>query len=136
MLPDFAPAEHAPALKPQMLEPEANGWTICHDVFTGVTKVRRTENEGVRRHEGHGMETGVWRESEYSIRPDDPLSAKVDIRTRRQYGRGNWSVASETRIEFTASASAFLVKARLEAFEEDRSVFVRDWSLAIPRDHV
>jgi len=135
MLPDFAPAEHAPALKPQMLEPEAHGWTICHDVSTGVTKVRRIENEGVRRHEGHDMETGSWRESEYSIRPDDPLSARMDIRTRRQYRRGNWSVASETRIEFAASASAFLVKARLEAFEEDRPVFVRDWSLAIARDH-
>lgn len=82
------------------------------------------------------METGSWRESEYSIRPDEPLSAKADIRTRRLYRRGAWSVKSETRIEFTASANEFLVKARLEAFEQDRSVLVRDWTLAIPRDHV
>jgi hypothetical protein len=136
LLPEFPTAEHAPALKPHMLEPEANGWTVCHDVFSGVTKVRRIENEGVRRHEGHGMETGSWRESEYSIRPDDPLSARADITTRRLYRRGAWSVGSETRIEFTANASEFLVKARLEAFEQDRSVFVRDWTLAIPRDHV
>ena len=136
MLPEFQPAEHAPVLKPEMIEPEANGWTVCHDVFTGLTKVRRTENEGVKRHAGHGMETGAWRHGEYSIKPDDPLSAKAEIRTRRLYRRGEWSVESETHIAFTANEGEFLVEARLEAFEQGKSVLVREWSLAIPRDGV
>ena len=136
MLPEFPPAEHAPALKPEMIEPEVNAWTVCHDVFTGLTKVYRIENEGVRRHEDHGMETGGWRESEYSIKPDDPLSAKAEIRMRRLYRRGEWSVESETHIAFAATEVDFLVEARLEAFEQDKSVLVRNWSLAIPRDCV
>jgi putative CocE/NonD family hydrolase len=135
-LPEFPPAEHAPALKPHFLEPEANGWTICHDVLSGITKVRRIENEGVRLHEGHEMETGAWRESEYAIEPGDPLSAKVDIAARRRYARKEWSVASATRIEVAASETDFLVKATLEAFEQNKSVFARSWSLTIPRDHV
>jgi hypothetical protein len=51
-----------------MLEPEHNVWTICHDVHTGVTTVNRIENEVVRRNEGHGIETGAWRKSNYSIK--------------------------------------------------------------------
>ena len=136
MLPEFGPAEHAPALTLNMLEAGTDGWTICHDVFTGLTKVRRTEHEGVRRHDDHGMETGAWRESEYSIKPNDPLSAEADIRTRRIYRRGEWSVESETHIAFAANAGEFLVKASLQAFEQGKSVLVRNWSFAIPRDCV
>ena len=136
MLPEFGPAEHAPALTLNMLEAGTDGWTICHDVFTGLTKVRRTEHEGVRRHDGHGMETGAWRESEYSIKPNDPLSAEADIRTRRIYRRAEWAVESETHIAFAANAGEFLVKASLQAFEQGKSVLVRNWSFAIPRDCV
>jgi hypothetical protein len=60
---------HRPdTLKPDMVESEHNAWTICHDVPTGVTTVRRIENEVVRRYEGHGIQTGAWRKSNYSIK--------------------------------------------------------------------
>jgi hypothetical protein len=132
----FAPPEHATPLVPHFLEPEANGWTICHDVHSAVTTVRRIENDGVRRHEGHGMETGAWRESLYSIKADDPLSATVDIATRRGYARAEWAVSSTTRIVMHASETQFHVEAFLEAFEGDRLAYKNHWTLAIPRDHV
>jgi hypothetical protein len=135
-LKEFLPPEHAPALVPDMLEPEYNAWTICHDVHTGVTTVRRIDNEGVRRHEGHGMETGAWRESSYSIKPDDPLSAQADIVSKRQYSRGEWSVSSTTQIVMSSTATRFVVRATLSAYEKEQLVFNRKWSLEIPRDHL
>jgi uncharacterized protein len=135
-LPEFLPAEHAPALQPDMLEPEFNAWSTCHDVYTGVTTVHRIENEGVRRHEGHAMETGGWRESQYSIRPEDPLTAKADIASKRQYSRGNWAVSSATRIVLSSTETHFVVRATLDAYEKEQQVFTRSWSLEIPRDHV
>jgi uncharacterized protein len=119
-----------------MLEPEFNAWSTCHDVYTGVTTVHRIENEGVRRHEGHAMETGGWRESQYSIRPEDPLTAKADIASKRQYSRGNWAVSSATRIVLSSTETHFVVRATLDAYEKEQQVFTRSWSLEIPRDHV
>jgi hypothetical protein len=78
-----------------MLEPEHNAWTICHDVHTGVTTVRPIENEVVRRHEGRGIETGEWRESNTASRQVYPLSTQADIASKRQYSRG--SEAFQTR---------------------------------------
>jgi hypothetical protein len=82
------------------------------------------------------METGAWRESLYSIKAKDSLSASVDIATRRRYGRGKWEVSSATRIVMHSSETHFHVEAFLEAFEGDRPVHKNRWTLAIPRDHV
>jgi hypothetical protein len=113
-----------------------NAWTICHDVYSGVTSVQRVENEGIRRLEGHEMETGGWRQSDYSIKPDDPLSARADITSKRQYSRGGWKVSSATRIVFSSTETHFTVRATLDAYEKDQRVFNRSWSFEIPRDHV
>jgi putative CocE/NonD family hydrolase len=136
LLTDFGPPEHTPPLTPDMLEPGFNSWTICHDVYTGVTTVRRIENDGVRRHAGHRLETGAWRESNYSINPNDPLSARADIASKRQYSREGWSVSSTTQIVVTSTETDFAVHATLNAYEKEQHVFNRKWSLKIPRDHV
>jgi hypothetical protein len=136
LLTDFGPPEHTPPLRPDMLEPEFISWTICHDVYTGVTTVRRIENEGVRRHGDHRLETGSWRESNYSIKPDDPLSARADIRLKRHYSREGWSVSSTTEIIMSSTETHFTVQATLNAFEKEDLVLDRKWSLEIPRDHV
>ena len=136
LLTDFRPAEHTPPLRPDMLEPEFISWTICHDVHTGITTVRRIENEGVRRHADHHLETGGWRESIYSIKPDDPLSARADIQSKRQYSREGWCVSSTTQIVATSTETHFVVHAMLNAYEKEQLVFNRKWSLEIPRDHV
>jgi hypothetical protein len=136
LLTDFGPPEHTPPLRPDMLENEFNSWTICHDVYAGVTSVRRIENEGVRRHAGHRLEAGAWRESIYSIKPNDPLSARADIASKRQYSREGWSVSSTTQIVVTSTETHFVVHATLDAYEEKQLVFNRMWSLEIPRDHV
>jgi hypothetical protein len=101
-----------------------------------VTTVRRIEKEGVRRHAGHRLETGSWRESNYSIKPDDPLRARADIRSKRQYSRDGWSVSSTTQIVMSSTETHFTVQATLKAFEKEELVFERKWSLDIPRDHV
>ena len=119
-----------------MLEPEFISWTNCHDVYTGVTTVRRIENEGVRRHADHRLETGGWRESNYIIKPNDPLSARADIRSKRQYSREGWSVSSTTQIVVSSTETHFTVQATLNAYEKEQLVFDRKWSLDIPRDHV
>jgi len=136
VLEDFAPAEHALPSRQSILEPEMRSWTVCQDVYTGITIVRRIENDGVRRYEDHGLETGEWRESVYKIKPDDPLSAEADIASKRQYSRGNWKVWSASRIIMTSSATHFQVRATLDAYEQDERVIARSFDLKIPRDHV
>jgi hypothetical protein len=82
------------------------------------------------------LDVGSWRDSIYTVAPDDPLSAKVDISSRRLYRRRDWEISSETRIVMTATLTHFIVSATLDAYEGEHRVFARSWSLEIPRDHV
>ena len=117
-----------------MLEPEFISWTICHDVYTGVTTVRRIENEGVRRHADHRLETGVGGE-QLQHQAERSLSARADI-DQTTISREGWTVSSTTRIVMASTETHFTVHATLNAYEKEQLVFNRKWSLEIPRDHV
>ena len=72
----------------------------------------------------------------YTIKPDDPLSARLDTHYVRRYRRGDWAITCVTTIELTSSIDMFLLKATLEAREGDSVVKQQSWDLRIPRDHV
>jgi hypothetical protein len=114
--------------------PEAR---IEHDVATGRVDFIHSEDSGKTRIDAHGWTFGgtTWRR--YSVLPDDPTSAVVELNGREEYGREG---AAMTRVEIhqtmTGDATHFQVHARLDAFENDRPVFTRSWLERIPRDGV
>jgi hypothetical protein len=132
----FAESQISEPVRATQIEAPTNHWEIGFDVLTRKGFTRRTGNDGIRRLDDIDLEVGSWRDSKYSIAPDDPLSAKVDISSRRLYRRKDWSVASETRIVMTCDETHFIVDATLDAFEGERRVYSRNWALRIARDHV
>jgi hypothetical protein len=72
----------------------------------------------------------------YTIRPDDPLSARVEIAWTVRLARGDWRVETRTRTVLTATKGTFELDATLEAFEGDQSVHTERWERSIPRDLV
>ena len=68
--------------------------------------------------------------------PDDPLSAEAHSGWRIEIGRGEWQTRVETNSSMTATADAFVVTNRLDAYEGDERVFSAARSTSIMRDGV
>jgi hypothetical protein len=51
-------------------------------------------------------------------------------------GREGWNVLTEVQTKVIATAEAFLLHAKLDAWDGDKAVFSRTWDLQVPRDNV
>ncbi len=135
-LPDLAQAESAKPLQQTEIEPSRNTWMVHFDAMSGETVLTRLNDDGLHRVDGIGLEFGLRSEHTYTIRADDPLSARLDTHYIRRYRRGTWTVSGETRITLTSTRSEFIVEASLAAKQGEKTVKTGKWSLRIPRDHV
>jgi uncharacterized protein len=135
-LPEFAEPQSARPLDQTQIEPGRNTWTTHFDAMTGETVLTRINDDGFRRIEGIGLELGLRAQHTYTIKANDPLSARLDTHYFRRYRRGAWAVSIETKITVTSTAGGFAVEASLQAREGEAIVKARSWSLLIPRDCV
>ena len=135
-LPVLAQAESAKPLRQTQIDPPRNTWTVHFDAMNGETVLTRLNDDGLRRIDGIGLELGLRGEHKYTIKADDPLSARLDTHYVRRYRRGAWAVTGETRVTLTSTRGEFLVEASLIAREGATTVKTGQWSLRIPRDHV
>jgi len=83
-----------------------------------------------------GMEMGHVFERIYSIKPDDPNSARAVMTQSYDMGRGGWQVKIDAGAEMNSTPSLFELKSWIEAYEDGTSVFRRDWTRRIPRTQV
>ena len=132
----FPEAETSPPLRETQIEDGKATWTTGFDAMTGVTTLQRIVDDGWHRIDDIGLECGVRSEHTYTIKADDPVSARLDTHVVRRYRRGRWSTTSITDFTLTVSREAFHVKARLEAREGEAVVKAQDWTFSVPRDHV
>ena len=56
----------------------------------------------------------------FTIRPDDPLSARAEVAWTVRLARGDWRVETRTRTVLTATRDTFELVATLEALEGER----------------
>ena len=130
-----APQSSAP-LRQTQIEPACNQWITRFDAMNGETVLTRLNDEGLHRIDDTGMELNLRSEHTYTIKADDPLSARLDTHYIRRYFRGDWAVIIETKVMMTSTAEQFLVDASLVAKEGEEILKTTTWSLRIPRDHV
>ena len=135
-LPDFAEPQSTAPLAQTEHEAGGNSWTTRFDAMTGETMLTRTNSDGWRRIDGIDLELGLRSEHRYTIKADEPLSARLDTHYVRRYRRDAWAVTVDTKIAVTSTLSDFVVEAALEAREGEDVVKTQEWSLRIPRDHV
>ncbi len=106
-----------------------------HDILEDGTRVLKTfDDYGESRDPYHGLEAGSTVEQDFSIHPDDPLSARAEARWCFTLGRDAWRTHIESDNEMTATAQDFRLKRRVRAFENETLVFEREWRQEIPRD--
>jgi predicted acyl esterase len=126
-------AEAAAEAKRKELKKPWNKRETKIDPKTGAARIEIVDDFGSYQIAPHGLIThGVGREN-YSILPDDPLSAKMETHWTEELKRGKWQVRTETYGRLTASKTHWIVWGKLEAFEGKRKVFEKVFDEKIER---
>jgi putative CocE/NonD family hydrolase len=131
--PAFAEPESAPPLRRRTLAEPWNKRQVTTDLATGETRLEITDDFGRHVNLIHGLETWERGRETYSIRPDDPLSARQECHWTEELARPGWRVRTETWSELTASKTHWQVSGRLEAYRGKKKVLVRNWRERIER---
>ncbi|GAB2843220.1 CocE/NonD family hydrolase [Actinocorallia aurea] len=73
---------------------------------------------------------------DFSVLPDDPLSASVDMDRTIRVGRGEWRTRIRIRTRMAGTAKEFALWSAVTAWEGDAEVFSREYERTVERDHV
>jgi hypothetical protein len=111
--------------------------TITRDVATNEVIYTVLRDEGRSVIDEIDVESGFEKKVVYRIKPDDPTSARVDLREAYvlRHDRG-WDSFVETENALSSTKSEFLIEASLKAFEGGKPVFAKSWLQRIPRKGV
>ena len=98
-----------------------------------VLEIKEDGGLGTLMHSG--LTFGAASLQRFSIRSDDPLSARMEVTWRWRYARETWSTEIVARTTLRCTDDAFQFDAELEALEGGSRVFERQWRSNHPRDH-
>ena len=135
-LPPLPPVETPPPLPVTAYEPSRSERVVHHNVTTGEVTLDWTQDSGRHRYDDIDLTVHTLTADRFTIRPEDPLSACVEIAWTVRLARGSWGVETRTRTRLTATRDTFELVATLEAFEGDTPVHEQRWERSIPRDLV
>jgi uncharacterized protein len=116
--------------------PESGSSHWRYDIGTDNAERVAGYDSGMERFDAIGIAAGMQIKERFSIGGDDPLSAEAALAWTIKRERGDWSVRVEAEVELRCTATAFLVRQTLTAFEGETRVFAQDWDSEIARDHV
>jgi putative CocE/NonD family hydrolase len=133
---DYEPVASDSSLNCQHVAPPESRWTITTDVRTGMLCHERMFDSGMIRIVDYDWEFGNRNHRLFYIHPDDPLSARCEVRSQHLYGRGDWQVRIDSTVTMTVSKDSFDISAELNAKEGESHVLSRNWKEKIPRDLV
>ena len=97
-------------------------------VFGSDIGLLEIENDGWRF---GGSETAIC-----TIHPNDPLSARVEQRFAKEFGREGLALTIDGCLKMSVTATHFLVTAEIVARENGDALYARDYKYKIPRDFV
>ena len=135
-LPPLPAVETAPALPVTALGPARTERIVHHSVTGGNATLEWTQDSGPHRYDDIDLTVHTVAADRFTIRPDDPLSARAEVAWTVRLARGDWRVETRTRTVLTATRDTFELVAALEALEGDTPVHEQRWERSIPRDLV
>ncbi len=141
-VPPLPPPEAAPASGMTLLRAGRLERSVTLDQLSGEVTHRLFIDGGTfgprgkLRLEAPGTEMSHVYERLYSIRPDDPLSARAVMIQSCELGRGSWQVRIDTRAEMTSTRATFELDAWVEARVGSELLCRREWRASIPRTDV
>lgn len=107
---------------------------VIRDLGEGRTEYHIHDDTGMSEVPGVGMIHGEVRDEVWSIKPGDPLSMQAHCRWRIDMQRGDWSVRTLSEAWMECTATEWLLRAKVTAWEGDRIVSERAFDHRVPRD--
>ncbi len=133
----FGPPESSPPLAATTLEPSGYTRRVERDDVTGEVCVIVESGGGMTRFdELDDWQVGSKVVQRFTVRDDDPNSARIDIHVTWRFRRpdAGFDIRSETRSTLTSTKNDWVFWADCEAYENGRRVWARTWDERIPRD--
>ncbi|MGO1118555.1 CocE/NonD family hydrolase [Rhodovibrionaceae bacterium A322] len=109
---------------------------VVRDVATGRVTVTTEDDYGAVRFLDNGLMESNGIEQRFSILPDDPNSAEVEVTWVNELSRGEWHTHTETWSRMTSDATTFYVEARATTFIDGEVFHEKTWQEALPRNLV
>jgi hypothetical protein len=132
---EFEEPEAAAALLIEEREPGSATRRVTRDFVKGEA-VLVYEYGGGRRVLPSGLELADWTRETFTIREDEPLSARVRCEERVELTRDGIRTVVETDSEMWSDAQCFHVVNRIRATENGEVVHESERPFTVPRDHV
>ena len=130
---EFPEPEGAPPLPVKTHGEAQESKRVETDMTTGETRIIISGTVPPTENLEHGLVTGSRLEEIWSIRRDDPASARVDITWDRSCGRGNWQTRTRVVTSMWGDAGSWHIVQHIDAWEGDRPVFHRSHQDSVAR---
>jgi predicted acyl esterase len=130
------PLETPPPLPVTVYEPARTERVVHHNVTTGEVTLDWNMDSGRHRYDDIDLTVHTVAADRFTIRPEDPLSARAEVAWTVRLARGDWHVETRTRTVLTATRDTFELVASLEALDGEGPVHQERWVRSIPRDLV
>ncbi len=132
-LPPFGEARLAPPLETEVIVPEMHAWTVVQDLGRNTTRIEITDDSGVYRIPCNDLTVTMRGAETYGFAGKDYRSVYGETRWTFGLSRADWRVRSLTQTRLTATAEAFHIEAKLEAWEGDTLAYEQSWDETIAR---
>ena len=129
----FPPPESEAPRRTETRREPGNSRYVETDLKSGAVHLVIEDDFGKQRDSNHGLISGLIGRERWSIHPDDPLCASGTCHWTSEIERDDIRLRTETHCEMWADQTNFHLRARIEAYENDKLVYERDEEERIPR---
>lgn len=132
----FEGAESAPSIRTKTIRAPEMNWWVHHNMAQDRSSQNVVKDSGIQRIEEVGLDLEDSTEEWYSFLDDDFNSATGEVRAIRGFEWKERTARSVTRTILSSTETHFHIDAELDAYEDGRRIFSKNWNLKIPRDLV
>ncbi len=108
--------------------------SVTHDQAAGESRFEIVDDYGKLMLGRYGIAIGGLKRETYRLSPEDTTSATASFHWTQELERDGWRIRTETETQLTCSRTHFHLHAKVQAFEQDRRVFEKEWSRSIRRE--
>lgn len=117
---DFGKMTVGPGVPQTVLRKPSVKHTLSRDAATGEISLAVEVDIGRQRLDDRGIENDTTHWRRFTIRPDDPLSAKVESRWTVSLREGDWEIGSQVENKTWSTQETFEIDTKLDLTENGR----------------
>jgi putative CocE/NonD family hydrolase len=130
----FDEPEGAEPIPTTQVQPGAERWTLSHDLVCYESALEVVKDHGVVRFDDIDLEVTKRGYERYSWVDDDFDSVRGETEWRIGFKRDGWETSTVTRTVLTSTATDFMLRAELDAYEGEQRIKSLNWDRTVPRD--